>query len=547
MDNLDFVSQLRRQVDLAVQRLLSQQDRDPYSSTYGCFDRRFWGWKLVDFPEATFQRNVYPLAVLYNDLTSQFYQSSRLVPAITAGLTYATKIQHPNGAFDQAFPYEQSFGATAFLLHPLLQTLNLIKPHLPETDRHIIESSLERAACFLCQHDEKYAFIANHLAGAVLSLLDAARYFQAPQFEQRAAQLLERILAHQSNEGWFLEYEGADPGYQTLCLYYLAQVYRINPQPDLEKALVRSLEFLQWFVHPNGTFGGLYGSRRTAVFYPGGIALLGQKYPLAQAIYNRMGQAIAAGQTTNLNTIDMGNLAPLVSNYVCALQVNLPRRNLPALPCDLPTTGQDFPEAGLYIRGTPRYYAIFGAGNGGTLKVLDKQKKCTIWDDGGYVGRLQNGAYLTTQITNRRRAVKTGGTTLSVETDFYQMLRSLPTPARFVILRLLNLTLMRNVYLGNLIKRYLVRLLISGKKPYSIRLKRKLTFEANNIIVEDTLLNPEQLPLRWLEGRQPFNSIHMASAGYYEGAQANATGPSLITVDVEALQREKTLQIKTVI
>ena len=40
------------QVEAIGQRLLFVQNRDPYSNTYGCFDRRYWAWKLTDFPEA---------------------------------------------------------------------------------------------------------------------------------------------------------------------------------------------------------------------------------------------------------------------------------------------------------------------------------------------------------------------------------------------------------------------------------------------------------------------------------------------------------------
>ena len=51
---------IRTQALISCQRLLSQLNRDPATSTTGCFDRRYWGWKLTDFPEATFQRNVAP-------------------------------------------------------------------------------------------------------------------------------------------------------------------------------------------------------------------------------------------------------------------------------------------------------------------------------------------------------------------------------------------------------------------------------------------------------------------------------------------------------
>ena len=53
---------LRQQTLDKCRHLLSEINRDPSSNLRGCFDRRFWAWKLVDFPDATFQRNLAPLA-----------------------------------------------------------------------------------------------------------------------------------------------------------------------------------------------------------------------------------------------------------------------------------------------------------------------------------------------------------------------------------------------------------------------------------------------------------------------------------------------------
>ena len=50
-----------------IPRLLSCLDRDSYSTNYGCFDRLYWGWKVVDFPDATLQRGVYPLTLVYSN------------------------------------------------------------------------------------------------------------------------------------------------------------------------------------------------------------------------------------------------------------------------------------------------------------------------------------------------------------------------------------------------------------------------------------------------------------------------------------------------
>ena len=79
----------------------------------------------------------------------------------------------------------------------------------------------------------------------------------------RVRELLDRILKHQSAEGWFKEYEGADPGYQSLCTYYLADVHRMRPNFDLADPLRESVRFLWHFAHPDGSFGGIYGSRNT--------------------------------------------------------------------------------------------------------------------------------------------------------------------------------------------------------------------------------------------------------------------------------------------
>ena len=392
---------MRFQVADAVRRLLSAQDRDPYSPTCGCFDRRYWGWKLVDFPEATFQRGVYPLALLYADPQSEYYQCATVRLAVLAGLRYATRIQHRDGSFDQAFPHEHSFGATAFLLHALLEALRAVADNADETERRHIEPCLRRAAEFLCEHDEEHGHIANHLAGAVLALLVSAEYWGETYYQNRAEAILESILKYQSPEGWFLEYEGADPGYQTLCLYYLAQVYQKLRSEALRKVLDRAIAFLAHFVHPDGTFAGEYGSRRTAIFYPAGMALLSQEFPMAFSITQAMCRSIDAGRTVTLRDVDTGNLVPLLSNYICALQTGVLDEEVavPSLPWEHAMVRQDFSQAGLYVRGTERYYAILGTSNGGVLKVFDKPQRRILWDDGGYSGQLADGTFITTQMT----------------------------------------------------------------------------------------------------------------------------------------------------
>lgn len=546
MDSSEPYKKISEQIGSSVRRLLSQQDHDRYSPTRGCFDRRYWGWKLIDFPESTFQRNVHPLAVAWADPGSPFYRDPDVFDAVLTGLEFASHVQHGDGSFDQAFPNEHSFAATGFLLHSLCEAYKIVCQGDNREQHRKAEKCLLLASDFLCSHDEKHGIISNHLAGASLSLIMASDLFAIEKYRDRGLVLLKHVLKHQSSEGWFLEYDGADPGYQTLCLYYLAKIYHMAPTSDLEKALERAIGFLAHFVHPDGTFGGEYGSRRTAIYYPGGMALLSGQFPLALSITRAMVHSISEGNTGTLVDIDMGNLAPLLSNYICLQQAEVFEENAeaPPLPCEEPTLQLDLHRAGIFIRGTAHYYAVFGASNGGVLKVFDKLHRQLLWDDCGYVGKTTKGLIVSSQTTLLDQPCHFQGGRIEITRDFYRVLHSLPSPLRFVVFRIANLILMRSLRVGNLVKKALVQLLISGKNRCEIQLQRSVRFETSKIIVEDRLTKSRKLKLRWLELGRRFVGIHMASAKYFQGAQAQLSAPKL---DLERFNREHQIDLRIVI
>jgi hypothetical protein len=385
--------------------------------------------------------------------------------------------------------------------------------------------------------------------------MECADFFGEEKYRARARVLLQNILDHQSGEGWFLEYEGADPGYQTLCMYYLAQVYKLDPNEKLLESLRRATDFLACFVHPDGSFAGEYGSRRTAIYYPGGLALLQQEIPLARSITQFMVQSIVNGSTVTLDDVDIANLAPLLASTTLLLDTldghDRDSRDggdslIPPLPWQEDRAERDFPETGLYVRSTSRHYAICGVSNGGVLKVFDRAQQRLLWNDGGYVGETQAGVKVTTQITDLRKECQVTGTKIKVRAPFYQMLHATPTPMQFVLLRILNLTVMRSIWLGNLVKALLVRLLISGKRSEPLTLSRLITFEAEQIIIEDQLTTQRPLQLRWLVCGGPFVAIHMASSRYFQGFSSLALHPPS-PVDVTQLNSQGTAHLRIVL
>lgn len=530
---------LRTQALAACRRLLSELNRDPAAPAYGCFDRRYWAWKTIDFPEATFQRNLAPLAWAMrqseNRATQAFYSQ-----AIRAGLRYTAHIQHTDGSFDQAFPFERSYGASAFLLPDLLEAYLAIRSGCPSEDCALIEVMLSRTAAFLHKNAEMHGFISNHLAGAALGLLKAAEFFQQGAWSEKAREITLAILARQSPEGWYEEYGGADPGYQSLCTHYLAQVYRSSPdealRTRLKESLLTSLDFLQYFVHPDGSFAGEYGSRRTEIFYPGGIALLASELPAAAAINARMRASLTSGATVTLADVDMGNLAPLLNSSILALEAGDPPKAAFLLPCEQASLSREFPQAGLYVRSSQRYYAVVGLSNGGVTKVFDRRSARIVLDDCGLLGELSNGQMISTQMSDTTTGWQVQPDELTIEGHFFEVKSSLPGPFRLALLRLMNLSLMRLPPLNELIKKLLVRLLISGRRRLALKRTRAMRFEPEGLLISDTLAADGRVPLKSLRYGGKFSAIHMASARYFTPSQLQPFDfPAL---DAQRLKRE---------
>jgi len=524
---------IREQAILACRRLLSQLNHDPATPTYGCFDRRYWAWKLVDFPEATFQRNIHPLCWFMEQ--PEAAGSDNLVEFIKAGLLYAIDIQHKDGSFDQAYPNEHSYGATAFLLPDLITAYQKVKENLLRDEKIFIENRLIRSADFLYKSAELHGFIANHLAGAALALLKSSQLFGGKKYKSASNDLVDRIIESQSDEGWFQEYNGADPGYQTLCMYYLALIFKIEQSEKLRNTLERSLQFLQFFIHPDGTFGGEYGSRRTEIYYPGGIAILSQEFPAAAEMNTVMKESIRTGDTVNLIDVDMGNLAPLLSNYIEAASIVEAANESYSLPYKKKEFTRVFKSAGLAIIATPAYYAVFGISNGGVLKVFNKKTNTLVYDDCGLLGETSNGQKFSSQITDLNNPIKSDGNVFETSSTFSKIPTQFPTPFNYLLLRIANLTLMRCRFLNEAAKKVFVKLLINKNSPIPLRRIRKIEFRQNTIHIADKIVKTGSIQIKALKHGNKFSAIHMASARYFTPSQLVRREQPII--DIETLRR----------
>ncbi len=482
---------------------------DRTSSTYGWGDRRYWGWKTIDYCNGTYQGGVYALAVaLRLNLFDNERFALRLFDAVIMALP---GIRRRSGSLEEAFPNEHSFCVTAAAAADCLAAVDCIKERLPAPDIRRYLEAIRPSIEFIEANDEHHAVISNHLAAAAAASVlwkKLAKGAGSP-FPDR----LETIYSHRSKEGWYREYEGADPGYQTLCCHYLGIVYRETKDEKLKKSLDDSAGFLKYFVHPDGTMGGLYGSRDTEVYYPSGCVCNSHVSRVFAAAALELETGIREGNHILPDAVDGGNFVPLLNSYAAAaLFLETDRTPGPRGEIEMPYKScfeKDFPEAGIFVASTTVYYALVNYKKGGTVKVFDKRTGKIDCEDGGLFGQLRNRERFST----RQRDESIGFGERRVESAFYLTAGTRQTPFIFAVVRLMSLLFFRFRPLRETFKKMVVRKLMTGRKKLDGRVVREFEFREDKITVRETVTPPRKAMHVGHYGKA--RAIHMASAGYY--------------------------------
>jgi len=502
-----------------VPRVLSLMDRERLSPTSGCCDRTFWAWKFVDLPRSRFQEALCVLGFLYATPLpeSTYHKNPQLLEWIEFGLRFWASIQHRDGSFDEAYPFERSLAATAFTTFYVGECLRFVEPGLSADTRSLAHSAMARAGRWLARNDETHGFLSNHLAAAAAALLHAHRASGDALFQRRARYFLERILRHQSREGWYLEYGGADPGYQTHGSFYLARCWQMLGEAQLEASLTRSMDFLAHFVHADGSLGGEYASRNTQTYYPAAFEMMASRSPAASWIAERMRPSLENAAAASLRCIDSYNYFPFLNNYVFAYLACADAARSALTPQE-PSASAGlcwFPEAGIARVRRERFDAYVGTAKGGTLKVFDRRQGRLVYSDCGYIGVLKGGRLFSSQYQDARLPVEVREDRVTLERDFCEVTRPVPSPFAFLLFRLFMLTLGRIPALARWVKNLLVSVLIYRKRRVAVRLRRVIVLSDVEIRVSDHLSGPGGVRAESLRWEQMFTTVHMGSSRYF--------------------------------
>ena len=502
-------------------RILSLIDNDKTSCGYGLGDRYYWAWGLTDFGNGTFQGIANGLAQLWVSGLWPFETSfNAFAERIDSLFLGAKKLTRKNGSLEEAFPNEGSYCVTALVAFDLLVTIDLLDQLIDQKKKQEWISIVEPLVRFLIKNDETHAFISNHLATAAAALF---RWYDLTDQESgastKAELLVSRILKNQSKEGWFKEYEGADPGYQTLCTYYLADLHLKQKHLKLLDPLAKSLQFLWHFAHPDGSFGGYYGSRSTRFYNPAGILALGEEIPEARALSSFMIRSIKESRVVTLSCMDEPNLVPMFNSFAWSASLvkkfSANKESFPKdlnLPCnDRNPLREDFSHAGLLVDRGAEYYSIINYKKGGVVQHFVDHKLELV--DTGVVFKSSQGKFGSNQNFDPNLTYEMNENKVEIHNQVTEMPKQLPSCLQFLLLRICCFTIFRSSLIRELTKRFLVKYLITKPKKWPFWNEREIIL-GKSLEIQDK--HQEVKGFTKLENSKPFVAIHMASKGYWQ-------------------------------
>jgi hypothetical protein len=254
----------------------------------------------------------------------------------------------------------------------------------------------------------------------------------------------------------------------------------------------RALDFMSYFLHPDGSFGGEYGSRNTKYLLPHGLELMSQELPAASHLLQPFYAQDSLENLVNPLIVDDRYLTFFFApNYLYAAIDQNPQNSNPTVY--LPEEYEKyFPNAGLFIKKNSKFYTVINVKKGGVMKIFSKNKNgwSLMFDDCGYFSRLKNGKIATTQWLNldTKAFVTTSSTKteIKLKTNFVLVdttsYGKLLFPFRLVNNTLCKISLFAD-YLGNLIK----RTKILKKVVLPVELKREIIISNSEIIIKDNI------------------------------------------------------------
>jgi hypothetical protein len=252
-------------VEISLPRILGLGDRDAESQTYGCFDRNYWHYKLLDLPNIRFQEAVSILALLYGfKIIKPFYQNEKIHSLAVGAIDFAFSRQNKDGSFNEVYPFERSFCGTSFAGCALVESILLL-------ELNGWEKNLIKLGDWLSRHNNPE--VANQMAAAADTLYLLFLVTQEQKYREASYHKVAMLKEQKGHERFLPEYGGLDIGYLSITLGLLAMLWKHSKNKAVYELAIDTVAVIEEALDDYGRFNWTNMSRKTQFIYPYGFAV----------------------------------------------------------------------------------------------------------------------------------------------------------------------------------------------------------------------------------------------------------------------------------
>ncbi|MBC86558.1 MAG: hypothetical protein CL677_05200 [Bdellovibrionaceae bacterium] len=488
------------EVFACVPRLLSLQNTNPISTTYGCFHKGFWLHRIFDFPSSIYQMSCQTLAHLYSfdHPSNTYFKNRKILNRAIAGFEYALTLQKSDGSFDEWYPNERGWaGPTGYLMHALVKTFHIIEPHISDSLKNDFIQKAKKSAWHLIKHEEK-DILANHYGIALLPIYEIYNLTNDEEIRKGFEQCFDSFCTYWvEEEGWFLEYDGADIGYLAATISFLARIHQLNEDPRIEAIVKKALNFCSYFCFPNHSFGGTVGSRQTAMFYPFGFEYWSQYFSEARSIRDWGRQGLSLNRMIVPQQQSDHYLNYRLEDYFEAYEISFKNKisdSIEPLPYESSNDiSLNFIEAKIYVHKDKNRYCVVNLGKGGVIKCFSLPSGNPLLIDSGWLAITNRGEKITPQWIDLEYKIDVQDNQIEVSgfANYYND-KSF-TPMKWILFRLFMLTIGWNAFLAKWAKKLIRSLLVVGVRRSKVPFKRIISFNASLSVLDEIVANENSL------------------------------------------------------
>ncbi len=526
-----------------IPRLLGNQDRNPYSPTYGCFHRDYWLDKTSDFPDAVRQFAVHALALVYkHDFPGNIFKGQpKIRDWAIGGLEFWASIQHKDGSFDEFYPFERGWvGPTAFTTYTSIEAYQLLEAEMPEPSKIKIKNAIKKAAYFIIKGDAEEDHLANHHAMACLSIWKAWELLGDEKLKKSYNKVWETFLTyHYADEGWSREYDGVDPGYLSATISFLSKIYKTNPDPAILKVLQESTAFSAYFVYPNGFYAGSMGSRNTLHFYPHGYEVISKEVPLAKSVAEKMLKGLSQDKLVPPEIISDRYVVYRVPEFLLAyLDYSTPEKQLPLLPFEQEPFSEYFERSRIFVSVVNNKYVIANMAKGGVIKVFDRHTEKLLLNDCGIIGELADGKVVTSQWVDPTYQCSADNKNWEVEGKLNVVpSNKLFTPFKNIIFRAALIFLGWSPKLAHWMKGRIRKTLIMGQKKVPVAFKRRMEIKETKVVLSTEIILQKKIKFKRLSIGDEFFVRYVPQSRYFQSQELETRFGADSSVILSELQK----------